>query len=1336
MPQSYKWANFGIGSRVNYQASYFAGAGLSFASFDYDNIGLYLGAIPEGVPMSSPRPYYLALRREHCDDFLDGRIHTGWVQDAGIGGGIIEAGNVVYSDRDGNYTKQSLGLLFDPMSTGYSYDNVYQSTFVMRNAVGAGDFALWARMSARELPTLQADVDYWTAGIQFWFNTDYAGGNWTTRLEVGVCHDSAAGGRRMWFCETHSAGGAGVSSFQYGPLLGNDDYPVEVGITRVNTTTSPEFQMWYRICSGTGWGDWTEFTGFNPEDSWGYADLAEANIWIGCFGYTWGLAGRQVVFDDFAYGPSIGVPAGYWTSTRSEIEWEAIDSENVRTRWALDQFETWEENEGDSDVEFQYSITNDGVPAWSGWLNAEGMALETPAEGRYFHLKARLCSSTDYQGTPKLWLINLIYSLGPLVSFEASPTEGDAPPLTVYFTPQFYNTPVEGLEWDFGDESSPSGDFAPEHDYIESGKFSPKLTAWNEEGVTEYQRTDLIDIGVQPYSLNIDFEASPTEGYAPLLVRFHDRSSKTTQQWLWNFGDGRNSQLANPTHVYANEGSYDVDYTAWDMDGGHDTTSKLSYIMVTSRPELPYPDFSWESSPPSDGGAAPYIVNFADQSTGSPTAWSWDFGDESSPVTTQNPSHTYSSEGVFDVTLTVSNANGSNGYTWEGLITVVNIPPNLNPDFSHGHSIWHMQAGQEYLSGNWSILQSVENMEFTMLRSGGCGPGRMVLARDWAERSEINVGDSVAVLNHKKSQPYQGDMGLACWYLGYVEEIKADLGKGTVEYILTGYARWLSDIYPGGNDDADAPISYRSSIRYSQSYGPDPNDPDCLQLHYDMTECKISDIVQDLYARYAATLTTSGGTAVFPVGPDIDETPGETDISFLKLDGSQNLADVLDTLAALAGNWTWGVDVEEYWENVTGNEGIGYVYPRFFFKSPSTVSESGVQIGDRVKRCDEVKSKRFLYNELVIEGGYKFNSMPYVVPMNYTLRHEGSIGRWGRRRLSIAVPQIKTRGQAEAYANKFFSEYARPRTFLSLQQIGSNKRLAPFRRFFPFCSDPELFEPRGGLLTLKDKQGNVSGIYDFDEARCVFNDAAIWEVSVGPRDPKARAGVAGAGLPRAFFGTGRAAERPRKTQESVTQRDMTYAPVFLGYARIVKVNYDPELKDFLYDIVPTKDPRMQPATNAQVIEGAYNIYSTLIVADMTYTQCARPIARDTQVAYYRGWSSEGGGPYYYLAEVTPRLTSFDIAFGEPGLLRSNHTYTVDIPGESCLYKPLKEYHSAPSIHIDSSSAWANDWNFCVDWNYETPRMYIRGVTKDGLPHPTHFPLHVWVQIVSVKRSDI
>ena len=52
----------------------------------------------------------------------------------------------------------------------------------------------------------------------------------------------------------------------------------------------------------------------------------------------------------------------------------------------------------------------------------------------------------------------------------------------------------------------------------------------------------------------------------------------------------------------------------------------------------------------------PMTVTFLDKSTGSPTKWSWNFGDKTKIVTTKNAKHTYKKAGKYTVTLTVKDA--------------------------------------------------------------------------------------------------------------------------------------------------------------------------------------------------------------------------------------------------------------------------------------------------------------------------------------------------------------------------------------------------------------------------------------------------------------------------------------------------------------------------------------------------------------------------------------------------------------------------------------------------------------------------------------------------------
>ncbi len=66
-------------------------------------------------------------------------------------------------------------------------------------------------------------------------------------------------------------------------------------------------------------------------------------------------------------------------------------------------------------------------------------------------------------------------------------------------------------------------------------------------------------------------------------------------------------------------------------------------------------------------------VLFNDLSANQPTTWAWDFGDGTT-ATNQSPSHVYATPGTYTVTLTVTNAAGSNTSTLTNYITVNALP--------------------------------------------------------------------------------------------------------------------------------------------------------------------------------------------------------------------------------------------------------------------------------------------------------------------------------------------------------------------------------------------------------------------------------------------------------------------------------------------------------------------------------------------------------------------------------------------------------------------------------------------------------------------------------------
>ena len=87
-------------------------------------------------------------------------------------------------------------------------------------------------------------------------------------------------------------------------------------------------------------------------------------------------------------------------------------------------------------------------------------------------------------------------------------------------------------------------------------------------------------------------------------------------------------------------------------------------------------------------GCAPLTVSFSDQSSNNATSWSWIFnGATPSSSISPNPTVIYNTPGIYSVTLTASNAGGSNTKTMTNYITVNDCAP-VNDNFASKFSIY------------------------------------------------------------------------------------------------------------------------------------------------------------------------------------------------------------------------------------------------------------------------------------------------------------------------------------------------------------------------------------------------------------------------------------------------------------------------------------------------------------------------------------------------------------------------------------------------------------------------------------------------------------------------
>lgn len=108
------------------------------------------------------------------------------------------------------------------------------------------------------------------------------------------------------------------------------------------------------------------------------------------------------------------------------------------------------------------------------------------------------------------------------------------------------------------------------------------------------------------------------------------------------------------------------------------TIRATANFTVATVSAVPIANFSARSTSIITGGT----TTFTDLSTGTPTSWSWSFpGGTSSKSTAKNPVVNYSTNGVYAVTLTATNSNGTNTLTKSDYITVAAQGANINLKF-------------------------------------------------------------------------------------------------------------------------------------------------------------------------------------------------------------------------------------------------------------------------------------------------------------------------------------------------------------------------------------------------------------------------------------------------------------------------------------------------------------------------------------------------------------------------------------------------------------------------------------------------------------------------------
>ena len=219
--------------------------------------------------------------------------------------------------------------------------------------------------------------------------------------------------------------------------------------------------------------------------------------------------------------------------------------------------------------------------------------------------------------------------------------------------------------WDFGDNTGTSVQQDPSYNYLVAGPgtYNVVLTACDGPGCTGNCDIDTLIIIVHSLP-TAAFTATDTVICAPDEVCFYNQSligDTAIQSVVWNLGGVISNDPDTACNTFTTLGNFDISLQVVDYYGCANTINLADYLTVNQGPTADFSTSPGTGTNPIHVGCygLDSAVTFTDAST-SPnstiSSWSWNFDNGSSGTNTTES--VFFTEGTYDVTLTIVDANG------------------------------------------------------------------------------------------------------------------------------------------------------------------------------------------------------------------------------------------------------------------------------------------------------------------------------------------------------------------------------------------------------------------------------------------------------------------------------------------------------------------------------------------------------------------------------------------------------------------------------------------------------------------------------------------------------
>lgn len=217
--------------------------------------------------------------------------------------------------------------------------------------------------------------------------------------------------------------------------------------------------------------------------------------------------------------------------------------------------------------------------------------------------------------------------------------------------------------WDFGDTSGTSTNTNPAYLYRHPGFYVARLRVTSDSGCVD---TTFKSVQVYPRpKANFTVQTCPSDSIQ--FTDISDPNGDAITSQLWDFGDGKTSNLKNPKHLFTAEGTFGVKLV---VNTAYCSDTSFKNVTVSFKPKA---DFNVGDVCVYDKASFTNVSTSYISTVGS---WDWNFGDGNTS-TLQNPEHQYSSPNTYNVRLVATALTGCR----DTIFKQVSIHPKPSANF-------------------------------------------------------------------------------------------------------------------------------------------------------------------------------------------------------------------------------------------------------------------------------------------------------------------------------------------------------------------------------------------------------------------------------------------------------------------------------------------------------------------------------------------------------------------------------------------------------------------------------------------------------------------------------